>query len=138
MKRIALCFALALSPLTLAGVTACASFEQVAPKTPRAALADAETAFIGAIEITSGLYNAGVIDRDATVRLAAKFVEISDALDVAHRLLKAGETLAASRSIEEIAVTLSAIALELAIARETENAAPPPAVNSLQFQPVKV
>lgn len=126
MRKIFIAFALALSPLTLAA--GCATFEQVQPKTPRQALADADVALVGVADVAGTLYGAGYLSHADVARIAVILRDVSDKLDQAHTLLKAGETLAASKSIADVTAALAAISLELSTRSETPTPKPAPPV----------
>lgn len=116
LKRLALAFALTLAPMiALAG---CVSFEQVAPTSPRAAIADAEVAIIGAANLTATLETAGVITRDEASDVLDQLFAFSKELDKARKLYKAGETLASAQTVAEFSATLNAIVLQLSVAGE--------------------
>lgn len=116
MRSIALAVALAFAPLATAG--ACASFEQVTPKSPRAALAEAETAIIGIANIAATLRANGVISVADAGKVFTELMTASETLNTAHALLKAGDTVAASRTVSELLAALNALSLQLSQAGE--------------------
>lgn len=116
MKRIAVAFALALSPLAVAG--ACATFEQVA-KPARQYISDAESLWLGTAEIAGAMRSNGYLSPGQFSRVFRVLAEASAALDAAHALLRAGSDVAAGKSASEIFANLSALAYELATIRDT-------------------
>lgn len=125
MKRIALAFALALSPLTVAG--ACASFEQVAAKPARQVIADAEAAWAGTAQIVTLLYANDVITKAQLAECVDVLSKASAAIDTAHALLKAGNDVAAAASVADMATSLSDLNYQLALLRDAFKAPPQPA-----------
>jgi hypothetical protein len=136
MKRIAIAFALALSPLAAAG--ACASFEQVAAKPARSIIADAETAWVGTAEVVGLLYSNGVITQAQLRECIDVLTKASAALDTAHALLKAGEDVAAAASVADMVASLSDLNYQLALLRDAFKSTPKPEPTPAHFQPVKV
>jgi len=134
MKRIAIAFALALSPLAAAG--ACATFEQVA-KSPRAVLADAETAWFGAAEILRVAYQAKIISPGQFSDGVKVLTDASAKLDTAHTLIKAGETVLAARSAGEAFAALSDLSYKLALIRDAHKASAEPAPPEPQPTPAQ-
>lgn len=124
MKRIAIAFALALSPLAAAG--ACATYEQVA-KSPRAILADAETAWIGAAEIARLMYANQLISPGQFQMTYSLLAETSAKLDDAHTLLKAGEAILAVGKANDVFAALSELSHKLALIRDEHKAKAQPA-----------
>lgn len=112
------------APLSV--TSACATFEQFVPKSPREAYADAEIAFAGAVNVAIILAGRGVLSADELSALSTEFVRLSAALDTARTLLTAGEDLAAARSLVEITAALSRISLALSLKAE-QPAQPQPA-----------
>lgn len=124
MRSLLIAMALLVAPTgTLA---ACASFEQVAPKSPRAALADAEIMFVGVIDVTSTLRQRGVLKPEETARLIQTFQTVSEALNLAHLLVATGDLVNANRTITETLATLSAVSLQLSLLAEANPVSAPP------------
>jgi len=119
MRKVLAAIALACLPLAAVGLSACTTqVEQLAPKSPRNALAEAEIAFAGVANIAARLYGMGAIDTPTIGRIISEMQDLSAKLDQAHVLLKAGETLVAVNTIEDLSAALSALSLELSIAAE--------------------
>ncbi len=120
MRSILLALSLAVAPLTMAG--ACVAFEQVAPTSPRAALAQANVSFIGVVSVATTLRDAGLIPDDKARALGAVFVDLNAKLNTATELLKVGETVTAVSSLAEVIAALNALALELQVISENADA----------------
>lgn len=116
MRSIALALSLACAPLALAG--ACATFEQVAPKSPRAALAQADIAFVGVVDVAIALHARGALSDAQISELGVQLQSLSAKLDTAHALFKAGEAAAVLTSAESITEALDALALQLSLLAE--------------------
>lgn len=115
------------APLSL--TSACATFEQVVPKSPRAALAEAEVMFIGAVQIIDTLHRTGFISAaELTSVYLPKLIELSGDLDEAHKLLARGEALLAADSIDALLAVLSDLALELSLKASGEAPVSPAAI----------
>lgn len=124
MRRFILALALVLSPL---GVGGCASlggaFEQVQPQTPREALALAEVTFNGAIATAQELHRTGVISTEfARDDVMPKLVQVAELLDVAHRLIRAGDEIQAGQYANAALTVLTELSAELSRRKQAHDA----------------
>lgn len=124
MKSALIALAILSAPVSLTAA-GCASIEQVAPKSVRAAYADAEVALVGALNVAVALHQSGVISRDEFIVIFAKLEEAAGVLNTAYAMIRVGETAAAGVSVEKVATVLSEIALALSVRAETTPPPPP-------------
>lgn len=126
MRKFLAAFAFAVVPLTgAASLSACASFEAVAPKSPRAALAEAEILFVGVLDVTSTLHARGLIEPAQMAALLQTYGNIAESLNAAHALLKAGDEIGSAQKVAGLVGTLNAISLQLSMVAESAAARPP-------------
>lgn len=118
MRALVLILALAFAPLA-----GCASIAQLQPQTPREALAEAEIAFVGVLEVTEAAVNNGHLSRDDFAELLPKLEAVSAALDSARDLLRAGDTDGATRNIRIAQSIIRAVSLQLHAIAERETGA---------------
>lgn len=105
-KAVAVC--LILSPMLT--LSACATFEQVQPKTAREALAESEILFAGVIDMTRGLYASGVISKEQlNATYIPAFDKIATALNTAEIALKVADNVAAVAAANDAASQLDAM-----------------------------
>jgi len=126
MRSIVVALSLAIAPLTLTG--ACATFEQITPKSPRNALAEATVTFVGVADFTTVLYQRGVLSIGQTTAIAAKLEEIDSALNTAERLLIAGENVLAADTIADAVAALATLSHDLYALNKANPLVPAPVV----------
>lgn len=138
MRKLFVAALVAFMPLSAAAsLSGCVTLEQLQPKSPRNALAEAELMFVGVIDVTGTLAQRGILKPEETQRLLNTYMTISRALDMAHVLLAAGDTVNAEKTIAETLATLSAVALQLSLLAEANApkpaGPPPPAADPVRF-----
>lgn len=126
MRRLLLALAFAFALPAALSASGCASFQAYQPSTAREALAEAEIAFVGVVQVATDGVRAGAISRDEAVKLDAQFVQVAHYLDTAREFVRVGDESSANRTLALAHAIIRTLATELVNRAATGAASPPP------------
>lgn len=124
MRGLLVALALAFTaPLTL-GLGACASLQGLQPQSVREALAEANIAFVGVVDVATEGVNSGLISHADAVTMGEKLDQVGDYLDTSRRLLATGDVSGANDKLALARAIIHALAVELTARAEAHARTP--------------